>query len=143
MMSREIKIPTESTLELMIQEEEKIRMSKEYHNECTKVKNIPNGWLEVSKKIQKDVVKKFGYESTIDCDIACNMLRRARYLYPNNQIFKTVPVYVRENKANIGSLNVNDKYPDIVLFNTMNKEINMSDIIDNNKINIVLGSSST
>ncbi len=142
-MSREIKIPTESTLELMIQEEEKIRMSKEYHNECTKVKNIPNGWLEVSKKIQKDVVKKFGYESTIDCDIACNMLRRARYLYPNNQIFKTVPVYVRENKANIGSLNVNDKYPDIVLFNTMNKEINMSDIIDNNKINIVLGSSST
>lgn len=142
-MSREIKIPTESTLELMIREEEKIRMSKEYQNECTKVKNIPNGWLEVSKKIQKDVVKKFGYESTIDCDIACNMLRRARYLYPNNQIFKTVPVYVRENKANIGSLNINDKYPDIALFNTMNKEINMSDIIDNNKINIVLGSSST
>ena len=138
-----LKIPTEKMLELMVYEEEKIRMSKEYQDECTRVKDIPNGWLDVSIDIQKRVAKKFGFNDDISCDIACNMLRRARYIYPNNDIFKKVPVYVRENKANEGKFKVDDKIIDIKLFDICNQEINISEILKPDILNVIVSSSSS
>lgn len=138
-----IKVPTEKCLEEMVFEEEKIRNSKEYQDECTKVKDIPNGWLDVSANVQKNIVKKFGFDDDISCEIACNMLRRARYIYPNNNIFKTIPVYVRENKASEGNLKENDYYINVNLHNLQGKDINLSSLLIPNKLNIIISSSLT
>lgn len=124
----------------MVQEEETIRMSKEYQQECTKVKNIINGWLDVSAKVQQQVAAKFGFTDEISNDIAVNMLRRARYLYPNNEIFKTVPVYVRENKANIGKFNIGDQIENIKLFDIQENQINFDNILHANRLNLIISS---
>lgn len=138
-----IKFPTEKCLELMVYEEEKIRMSTEYQDECTKVKNIVNGWLDVSADVQKRVANKFGFIDNISCDIAVNMLRRARYIYPNNNIFKTVPVYVRQNKANEGIYKVGDDIDDVLLYSINKDPVNFKNLLQLEKINLVLVSSTT
>ena len=136
-------IPTEKMLEKLIIEEEQIRMSQEYQEECTKVKDIPNGWLEVTNQMQIDLVKKHGFTSEMNCDIACNMLRRARYLYPNNKIFTEVPVYVKNNKANKGKYKKGDNIPNIKLFNQCGQEAMLHHLLDINKPTIIFGGSHT
>ena len=136
-----VKIPTEKCLELMVQEEERIRISKEYQEECTKVKNTVNGWLDVSAAVQKQVAKQFGFVDDINNNIAVNMIRRARYLYPDNNIFKTVPIYVRENKANIGNYKVNDSVKNITLINDNTEQVNFNELLYSDRLNLIISSS--
>lgn len=142
-MDNTIKIPTEKCLEQMIIREEEIRMSKEYQDECSKVKDVVNGWLDVTAKMQSELVKEFGFTDEVSSDIAVNMLRRARYLYPDNNIFKTVPVYVRENKANEGKLKENDECPNIQLFTNCKQQIKLHDLLENDTLNVIFASSHT
>jgi hypothetical protein len=128
-MACQIKLLTnEKLLEKIILEEEQIRMSKEYQDACTQVKNIPNGWLQVTAKMQRDLVKKHGFDDDISCNIAVNTLRRARYIYPNNPIFKT-PVYVRENKARVGELKEGDSIVNVELFQLNKDKVNLQKVI--------------
>jgi len=140
---KSIKVPTERMLELMIIEEEHIRQSVEYQNECTSAKDIPNGWLAVTEQMQQDLVKKFGFDDDISCDIACNMLRRAQYDYPNNKIFKEVPVYVRNNKANMGKFTEGDFVPNITIHKRCGSEIKLHDLLDDSMPTLILASSHT
>lgn len=137
-----IKIPTEKDLELLIIEEEKIRSSEEYRNECTKVKDISNGWLEITKNIQEKLISDNGYDG-VSFHIALNMLRTAQYLYPNNKIFKEVPVYVRENKANQGKYNIDDIMKHIDVYTINESKISTSEILSNEKLNIIFAGSHT
>ena len=136
------KFPTEKTLEKMVYEEERVRHSKEYISSCSAVKNIPNGWLNVTATAQEDIVKKFGYQDDVSKNVACNMLRRARYLFPNNPIFHTVPVYVRENKANKGFFKPTNLIPDIDIFNRTGNIVKLFDVTKNN-LNIFFAGSHT
>ena len=138
-----IKYPTEKLLEILVQEEEELRQSEWYRQECTRVKDVPNGWLEVTAKMQKDLVRKHGFEDEISCDIACNMLRRARYIYPDNKIFWEVPVYVRNNLAKPGDLKEGDLVPNIKIYNKVIEEVNLLDLMKTDKLTLVLGSSHT
>ncbi len=87
-MSTIIKTPNEKMLEKLIKEEAMIRMSKEYQDECTAVKDIPNEWLNVTEKMQQKVAKnnEFDDDKYKSCHITCNMMRRARahILFPDN-----------------------------------------------------------
>lgn len=137
------KIPSEEQLENMIEEEEKIRLSKEYIDACTEVKNIPNGWLKVTSKMQEDLVKRYGFDDQISCDVACNYLRRASYIYPDNPNFKKV-LYVKNNKASEGKLRVGDYAPNAHLFTLDKDETNLHNLLNmNDKTNIIFGSSAT
>lgn len=138
-----IRVPTEAELEKLVIEEEKIRMSVEYQEACSKASSIPNGWLQVTADMQMNLVKRFGFDDNLSSSIACNMLRRARYLYPDNKIFKEVPVYVRENKANMGTLKEGDEIPNINIHTIDGKEIKLHDIINNDKINMFFTGSET
>jgi hypothetical protein len=132
--------PNEQILEKMVMREEEIRMSQEYKQACTNVKDIPNGWLNVTKDVQVQVAKEFGFTDEINCEIACNRLRRAQYIYPNNKIFTSGPVYVRQNKARVGDLKEGDKLPNTTIYDGIN-EHNLHDITDDAKINIIFGAS--
>jgi hypothetical protein len=138
-----IKIPNEQTLEKMIIEEEQIRNSKEYIDKCTEVKDIPNGWLTVTGQMQTDLVKRYGFTDEMSCDVALNRLRRASTIYPNNKIFKEVPVYIRNNKAQEGYLKEGDIAPNIILHTIDTNKIELKDLLQDNKITLLIGSSLT
>lgn len=141
----QIKYPNEKMLELMVEEEEKIRTSQWYEDKCTEVKDIPNGWLDVTEQVQRDVVMRHGFTDQISCDVAVNMLRRASILFPDNEKFKTVPLYVRNNKANAGTLVVGDTIPDIEIHDLDGKSLRLHDLVTSapGKPNILFASSAT
>jgi len=132
--------PTEHTLELMVQEEEKIRTSQRYNTLCTSAKNECNGWLHITKQIQLEVANKFGYFDN-EALVAINDLNRARYDYPNNPIFRT-PLYVRYNRSRKGEYNVGDFVPNIQLHNRCGDNIMLHDILDD-RISVIIGGSHT
>ena len=137
------KIPTEKLLEQMIIEEEKIRQSKEYQDACTSVADEVNGWLRITGEMQRDLVKRFGFEDEISQEIALNHLRTARYLYPKNEIFRTVPVYVRNNRANVGKYKVGDLLPNIDIHNIDGEPMKLYQSFDNKKPTVILCGSHT
>ena len=141
--TRSINIPDESVLEIMVKEEAKIRSSQWYVDQCNLIATKPNGWLELNAKIQTDIAKRNGFVTDIERDLAVNRLRRARYLFPNNIIFQTVPVYVRENKANQGTLNPGDPIPDIIVHDLDGNPIKLIDLAQDPIPLIVIGSSHT
>jgi hypothetical protein len=138
-----IKLPTKEQLLLMLKEEEKIRFSEEYISECDNVAHETNGWLRISEEKQYEIAKKFGFSSDIESDIAVNHMRRAQYLYPEEDEFKKIPVYVRNNYAKQSNYSIGDIVPNIQIHTFDLNTINLYDTFQSNKINILIASSHT
>ena len=132
-MSIIIKTPNERMLEKLIIEEADARCSQLYRDQCTAVKDIPNGWLSVTDQFQQKIAKNNGFDDEMSCHITCNMMRRAHLLYPDNIIFKTVPIQVKNNKANQGILKIGDivsqEIKEIQLFDPMGTRRMLSDLL--------------
>jgi hypothetical protein len=148
-----IKKPSKDILIQMLQREEEIRLSAEYINKCTEVASEPNGWLRISAEVQKQVAAEFGYISEIENDIAINQMRRAQYIYPDEPLFRTIPVYVRNNLAAKGKYLPNDIVPDIILHHSndtyaesessSSDQISLYQTFDNTRPNVLIASSHT
>ena len=143
-MTLQVKTPNEKMLEKLIYDEERLRMSKEYQDQCTLVKDIPNGWLNVTKKIQEQVARDNGFDDEMSCQITCNMMRRAHLLFPNNKIFSTVPVQVRNNKANMGTMRTGSVLDqDIDLWDVSHNQCSLFHLLNDNRPTIIFTGSQT
>lgn len=96
----------EQILEKMAIEEEVVRKSDYYINECNKVKDVINGWIELTDRCQREIVEKY-FKDEIEMEFAIKQLRIAHKLYPNNQIFKD-RLQVKYNRARKGDLCIDD-----------------------------------
>ncbi len=143
-MERTLKIPTKYQLLEMVKKEEKVRWSSWYQSECDRVKDQVNGWLTVSSQVQYQIVKDFGFDTDVESDIAVNHLRRARYLYPEEPLFQSIPVYVRNNLAKQIKYKNGDQIPNVPI-NSLDgsNQFNLFDILDKSKTNVIFGSSHT
>lgn len=143
-MLEQLKIPSKEQLLQMVLKEEEIRWSDWYQLECDKVKDEINGWLRISAQVQYQIAKDFGFGSEIEADIAVNHLRRARYLHPDEPLFQSIPVYVRNNFASQIKYKVGDIVPNVPVNSLDGMTLtNLYDILDKSKTNIVIGSSHT
>ncbi len=143
-MSRTLRIPTKYQLLEMVKKEEEIRWSPWYQSECDRVKDQVNGWLTVSAQVQYQIAKDFGFDTEVESDIAVNHLRRAQYLYPEEPLFQSIPVYVRNNLAKQIKYKNGESIPNVSInsLDGLNK-INLFDILDKTKTNVIFGSSHT
>jgi len=143
-MSRTLRIPTKYQLLEMVKKEEEIRWSPWYQSECDRVKDQVNGWLAVSAQVQYQIAKDFGFDTEVESDIAVNHLRRAQYLYPEEPLFQSIPVYVRNNLAKQIKYKNGESIPNVSInsLDGLNK-INLFDILDKTKTNVIFGSSHT
>ena len=140
-----IRKPSKDILIQMLQREEEIRFSSDYINKCTEVASEPNGWLRISAEFQKQVASEFGFKSSIENDIAVNHMRRAQYIYPDEPLFKTIPVYVRNNLATKGKFSTNDVVPNIILHQLLDitDHISLYQTFDKTRPNVLIASSHT
>ena len=127
----------------ILKREEELRFSKEYISQCNEVANIPNAWLDVTSKMQEDLVKEFGYTELVSNILAVHVIRKAQDIYPNDEEIKNSVVKFRENLANPGTFKEGDNIVDISLHNLVGSKINLFDILDSNKPNIILAGSHT
>lgn len=143
-MERMLKIPTKNQLLEMVKKEEEIRWSSWYQSECDRVKDQVNRWLEISAQVQFQIAKDFGFDTEVESDIAVNHLRRARYLYPDEPLFESIPVYVRNNLAKQIKYQNGNTIPNVSI-NSLDgqNQFNLVDILDKSKTNVIFGSSHT
>jgi len=135
-------IPQEKLFKMLVVEE-KQRFSDEYQQKCNVVKNEVNGWLRISEELQQEVAKLFGYEDQISNILAVDFMRRASQIYKDDKRFQTTSVYVRENKAKNCKYKIGDTIPNINIFNLQNKQLNLYNLLDETKYNIIICSSNT
>jgi len=135
-------IPKEELL-LMLQEEEKQRFSIEYQEKCSLVKNEVNGWLGITAELQENIARQFGYIDEISNLLAVDVMRRASQIYKDDERFQNTSVYVRENKAKNCKYQIGDTIPNINIFNLQNKQLNLHNLFDETKYNIMICSSNT
>ena len=136
-----LNLDREKVLNILHREEE-IRFSKKYIQECNAVADIPNGWLDVTAKMQKKLVEEFGFIDPIENTLAVNIIRRAYDIYPDKQIKNSV-VQFRENIANKGNYKEGDEFMNLTLHNIDGKSIYLYDILDSKKYNVILAGSHT
>ena len=127
----------------ILKREEEIRFSQEYITKCSEVSHIPNAWLEVTNNMQKELVKEFGYTDELSNTLAVNVIRKALNIYPDDEEIKNSVVQFRENIASKGKYKVGDNLKNISLHNLDNKEIDLFQLLDLNKTNIMLVGSHT
>lgn len=138
-----IKYPDKMTLIKMLQTEESIRMSEDYIELCDSVKDEINGWLRISEEIQYQIAKEFGYTSMIEQDLAVNRMRTAQHIYPDEPLFKTISVYVRENLAQMGHFKISDIVPNVEIHKEDTSKIHLYDTFSKTQKNLMLCSSHT
>ena len=143
--NKTIRIPTKNDLLIMLRKEELIRSSPEYIAKCDEVSSEPNGWLRISKEYQYQIAREHGYITDMEADIAVNHMRRASILYPDEPLFKTIPVYVRNNLASAGNLIAGTIVPNIIIHknNSTHDEIKLYNTFDPTKMNLLIASSHT
>lgn len=138
-----IRIPDRDTTLKMLLEEEQIRMSSKYIDDCDKLANKPNGWLELSEQIQYSIVQKYGFNSTIEQELAIIKMRSASTTYKNDPEFTNISVYVRNNLARNGEYKIGDVVPNILIYQQNLIAIQLFDIFDHNKRNLLITGSAT
>ena len=121
--------------------EEKVRLSPAYIVHCSLVKDEVNGWLRISEEVQQKIANKFGFSNPIHNLLAVNMMRRAHIDY-NEARFREVSVYVRNNLANKGNLDIGDSFIDTEIYTLGTKKMYLSEVI-NTQNAVVISSSAT
>ena len=109
-------------LEKMAEDEEIMRRSEWYINECNIRKDIPNGWIHATEEGQRMIVNKY-FNDDFMKEIALRQLRSAHRLYPENQIFRN-RLQVRFNRARKGELKAGDSVPEF-MFPLLKDSVNM------------------
>ena len=127
----------------ILKREEEIRFSQEYISKCSEVSHIPNGWLEVTNNMQKELVKEFGYTDEISNTLAVNVIRKALHIYPDDEEIKNSAVQFRENIASKGKYKLGDTLKNISLHNLDSSKVDLFQLLDLNKPNIMLVGSHT
>ena len=128
----------------MLKKEEEIRMSKWYIDKCTDVKDEVNGWIRISAEVQQKVAFDFGYKDKLTNMLAVNYMRRAQYIYPDDNTFKQISVYVRENTAQELDIKCGELIPNINIVNQKSLEtVKLHSLCDNDKYNAFIASSAT
>ena len=127
----------------ILKREEEIRFSQEYITKCSEVSHIPNAWLEVTNNMQKELVKEFGYIDELSNTLAVNVIRRALHIYPDDEEIKNSAVQFRENIASKGKYKLGDTLKNISLHNLDSFKVDLFQLFDLNKPNIMLVGSHT
>lgn len=126
----------------MLQKEEEMRMSKEYSDKCTLVKDEVNGWLRITGELQQKIAYDFGYKDELKNMWVVNMIRRASILYPNDTRFQKTQVYVRNNKAK-DCFKLNQSILNLNIYDLKKNKIPLYDILNSEKSNVIIASSET
>ena len=126
----------------MLKVEETLRLSQAYISECSRVKDEVNGWLRVTGELQELVASHFGFNDEISNMFAVNLMRSAHNTYRDDSKFSEVSVYVRNNLAEKGSINMGDDVIDLEISSINESSVSLSSIIDN-KDTIIISSSAT
>jgi len=141
--------PDKKLLLNMLKYENELRLSDEFmndlENEALNTYEIPKYnqiWVSnVIENMQIKVVKQFGFKSDKEIEYGLHILRCAGYYYKNDNDIMNAVYYLKYNRAKPMTFNIGDKYKNINLVTLNNKNISFSNLLNNERPNIILAGS--
>eukprot|EP00698_Gefionella_okellyi_P019658 TRINITY_DN6058_c0_g1_i1.p1 TRINITY_DN6058_c0_g1~~TRINITY_DN6058_c0_g1_i1.p1 ORF type:complete len:225 (-),score=40.22 TRINITY_DN6058_c0_g1_i1:541-1215(-) len=107
-------VPDQELLKKMLRRETELRLSPEIQALYAQAERSgTEDWMDVTNRMQRQLVRDFGFGAVEDAVV--DMLRRASVLYPHDSDFRTIPLYVRHNRARQGDLVRGSPVPDVPL----------------------------
>lgn len=134
-------ILTQVVLQELLQKEEDVRLSP-----ATQQLFKQSDWLEIVSNIQRTLVIEKLYavlgreitEPELAAGLKC--LRTATIKFPK---LKSIPLYVRYNRAKLGNLKVGDSFIDVPLYSLVSKQtIRLADICNQKSLPLLIIASS-
>jgi hypothetical protein len=118
------RIPKE-TLKKMLQREEELRKSKEYHETISQHDDLK--WIrDVTVKLQKQVLREFGY----DTKLGRRTLNNARFQYLDDPEMNNITVYQRMDRSREGDLKNGYAVPNVKLSTMSGETVMLHDYIE-------------
>jgi len=113
-----------SIMKQMLEREEQLRMSKEYHEKISQSDELT--WIrDVTVDLQSQVLREFGYLNTA----GMTMLNYARVQYKDDPEMNSITVYQRQDRSRLGDLTVGSELPNARLCTLTGEETTLHDYI--------------
>jgi hypothetical protein len=94
--------------------------------------------LKVTDDIQRQVAREFGFEDEV---VGVEVIRTAISTYPNDPEIRSIPHYVKYNRARQGDLKVGDITPDVPLHHMDGRPCRLSEMLSDTLPTVVIGGS--
>lgn len=122
----------------MLIRENELRLSEEFqklYEEAEKDSNSERSWLDVTEELQRRVITEFQLDEQMDEALLC--LRCSTEIFPE---LKSIPIYVRFNRARDGDLKVGDFIPNVDLVKINGEKTNLFENLDEKPTLLISGS---
>jgi len=126
-----------SLLKSMLIRENELRVSDEYQKRFAEAeKSSFESWLDVADELQRQVIREFHLDEEMDDALLC--FRCATQIYPE---LKSIPLYVKYNRARDGDLNLGDTAPNVPVIELNGQEGQLFDGLTPSSSTVVIGGS--
>ncbi|CAF1409673.1 unnamed protein product [Adineta steineri] len=145
-------IPTDNeddkhnTLKHLLIKEEQLRLSQQTQQLLSSIQDRTDiDWMDIIDQLQTQLIKETIGQDATESEIqhGLNILRSAHELYPNDDEFHNLSLYVRHNRARQGHFRVGDEAIDIELLNLNNEFVSLFSHSHSNKPLLIIGGSYT
>ena len=137
------KLLNKETLKKILKEENDWKLLPETQEYMKKIEHTSyTDWIDYVNKYQHDHVKEHGFEGDM-AKAVVNTMRRAHLIFPDDNYFKEVSMYVKYNRAGHCKLKVGDKIPEMELYTHGCKPISMSKLITSSLPVLIIAGSYT
>jgi hypothetical protein len=120
----------------MLIRENELRVSDEYQKRYDEAETLSSSsWLDVTDELQRQIIREFNLDDEMDDALLC--LRCATQMYPD---LKTIPLYIKYNRARDGDLQIGDTIPDVPVIQLDGKESQLFDGLKSSPTILISGS---
>jgi hypothetical protein len=120
----------------MLIRENELRLSTEYQKRYNDAeKTSTSSWLDITDELQRQIIREFDLDEEMDDALLC--LRCATQMYPD---LKTIPLYIKYNRARDGDLQIGDTIPDVPVIQLDGKESQLFDGLKSSPTILISGS---
>jgi len=101
----------------MLHKENETRLSADFQALLSSIEDSKDvDWLDMVEVMQRNLVQEFGFSgSEENIKTGLSLLRSAVSLFPNDEDVRTIPLYVKYNRARHCSIQVGMQAPDVPL----------------------------
>ncbi|CAF1409731.1 unnamed protein product [Adineta steineri] len=135
-----------NTLKHLLIKEEQLRLSQQTQQLLSSIQDRTDiDWMDIIDQLQTQLIKETIGQDATESEIqhGLNILRSAHELYPNDDEFHNLSLYVRHNRARQGHFRVGDEAIDIELLNLNNEFVSLFSHSHSNKPLLIIGGSYT
>jgi len=129
----------------MLRKENQIRLSADFQALLASIEDRKDiDWLDMVEEMQRNLVQEFGFSgSEENINTGLSFLRSAVSLFPEDEEVRTIPLYVKYNRARNCDVKVGSLAPNVPLCTMSEVPLSLHALVQPGRPLVVVGGSFT